>query len=178
MYIPGLGDRYDWFRSVALRLWRLGGVHVEFVAIKWYNGENFDDKMSRVNAAITRHKNERIVVFGESAGAALALQAAKIMHVDRVVTICGVAQPQTPISNYLNTRAPALVPAARTITNVNKVDVHSVRAFYDPVVGKKYSIAPGAKRHIVWTLGHFTTIAICLTFLAPLMLTIAKKSNV
>lgn len=177
VYIPGLGDRYDGFRRFALKLWRIWGVQAEFVPIKWYDGEGYDQKMTRVKIAIEQNKSNRLVLFGESAGATLALHAAKAGGVDRVVTVCGVATSHAPISSYLNKKAPALVPATRTLPQESTLDVHSVRAAIDPVVNRKYSVAQGATVHKLWTIGHFTTIVLCLTVLSPLMVTIAKKSK-
>ena len=176
LYVSGLGDQYDDVRRFCLRGWRLWGVTAKLVPMTWYDGKAFDQKYNRITSAIDGIKdNSRIVVIGESAGATMALQVANHPRVSRVITLCGVARPTTPISSYFNKRAPALIVATRSVPNTSDYDVHSVRAVIDGVVGKKYSTASGAKQHTIWTVGHLFTILLCLTILAPLMVTIAKN---
>ncbi len=177
IYIPGLGDHYDGFRKFTLKWWTLLGVRATHVPITWYDGGDFEQKIGLVTQAIEAHRAERIVVIGESAGGALALHAATNPNVSRVITLCGVASRSTPISSYLEKRAPALVAAARTIPDVSNYDIHSVRAYIDPVVSAKYNRAKGAKVYTLPLIGHFIPIVLCLTILAPLMVTIAKKSK-
>src|SRR3546814_5836495 len=53
--------------------------------------------------------DERIVLVGESAGASLALHTAAVdTRVSKVITLCGVAVPTTPVSARLRRKAPAL----------------------------------------------------------------------
>lgn len=178
VYIPGLGSNYDGFRRLALKLWRIYGVSAELTEINWYDNKDFDQKMRQVKQSIENASpHVRIIVIGESAGATLALHAATFPRVSRVITLCGVAQASTPISSYLQKKSPALFQATRSIPDTKVQNIHSIRAIADPVVGKKYSTAAGARSHIVWTVGHLSTIVICLTILAPLMLTIAKKTK-
>ena len=179
IYIPGLGDRYDGFRSRALKLWSLWGVTATHVPITWYDGGDLQSKLEYVQRAIDRAPDDaRIVLIGESAGATLALHAAQAdSRIKRVVTLCGVARPSTPVSSYLRRRAPALNQAVDTLPTVSGVDVQCVRAFVDGVVNKKYSVIPGAKEHVVWSVGHLTTIVLCLTVLAPIMSAIAKSNK-
>lgn len=179
VYVPGLGDGYDWFRSAALKTWPLYGVSTTYVPISWFDGGSMSSKLKRVEVALQRIPSGRhIVLIGESAGAALALNGArKFARIDQVITICGVASRQAPISRRLRTRAPALDEAVRTLPVHVQLPVHSIRARYDPVVDKKYSTAPGATPHVIWSLGHSTTIALCLTLLAPFVTAIAKQSK-
>lgn len=178
LYIPGLGDHYDGFRRACLKSWRLWGVTAEHVPITWYDGGDFDDKYGRIKRAIDKLKGQRVVVVGESAGATLALQiAANEPDVHRVITLCGVAKPDTPISGYLRRKAPALDHGVNTLPTDFDVDVHSIRAFSDAIVGKRYSVVEGARQHVIWSIGHFTTIALCLTILAPIITTIAKSNK-
>lgn len=176
LYIPGLGDRYDPFRRACLKLWRLWGVSVEHVPITWYDGGSFDAKYDLIKKALGRSKADRTVVIGESAGATLALQvAANEPHIAKVITLCGVARPDTPIAKYLRERAPALDVGVETLAHSFDVEVHSVRAWMDGVVKRKYSVVKGSREHVIWSVGHFSTIALCLTVYAPLLATIAKK---
>ncbi len=177
IYIPGLGDRYDTFRAFALQFWKLWGVQASLVPIKWYDGESLESKLARVTAAIDQvPPGQTIVLVGESAGASLALHAsARHERISGVITLCGVTRNFTPISSYLRKRAPALDEAVNTLPNDFNVDVHSLRAVIDGVVGSKYSSTSNATRHIIWSVGHLSTIFLCLTVYAPIITTIAKK---
>ena len=177
IYIPGLGDRYDSFRRAALRTWKLWGVDARLVPMTWYNGDSMESKLKLVQSAIDSiPKNERIVVIGESAGGTIALSiGATEPRVSRVITLCGVARPDTPVSNYLRRRAPALHEGVSSLRETHTVDIHCVRAFIDGVVGKKYSVVNGSQEHVIWSVGHLTTIGLCLTIFAPIMSAIAKK---
>lgn len=177
IYIPGLGDQYGWFRAWALKSWRFWGVTAVHQAITWYDGGNMESKLGLIKSAIDQvPEGAHVVLVGESAGAALALHAAtRDKRIGRVITLCGVARPDTPVSQYLRKKAPALHEAVSTLPETFDTDVHSVRAKLDGVVGKRYSSTRGATRHVVWTVGHLTTITLCLTMLAPIITTIAKK---
>lgn len=177
IYVPGLGSNYNQFRKLSLRMWRLYGADAQLAPIDWYDEHDLKQKLAAVTLLIEHANNEQIVLVGESAGASLVLHLASHPKVTKVITVCGVAQPETPISSYLQKKSPALLQATRTIPNTSALKVESVYAAVDSVVGRKYSAATGAKRHKLWTVGHLTTIAACLTFLAPLMVTIAKKSK-
>ncbi len=176
IYIPGLGDRYDGFRVAALKSWRLWGVSVRHVPITWYDGGSMDSKLDRIDTAISQApSNANIVLVGESAGATLALAMAENPSISRVITLCGVATPTTPVSGYLRRRAPALNDGVSGLAGSYDADIHSVRAAIDGVVAKKYSVVNGATEHIIWSVGHLTTIALCLTIYAPIITSIAKK---
>ena len=176
IYIPGLGDRYDPFRRACLKSWRLWGVTTEHVPITWYDGGAFDQKYELIAKAVAKAKNKQVVLIGESAGATLALQAgANEPSVHRIITLCGVARPDTPISGYLRRRAPALHHGVNTLPKLFDKEVHSIRAFVDGIVGRRYSVVEDSTEHVIWSVGHFTTIALCLTVFAPIVATIAKK---
>jgi pimeloyl-ACP methyl ester carboxylesterase len=177
IYIPGLGDGYDGFRKASLRTWRLWGVRAVHVPITWYDGQPMNEKLTRIRKAIDRvPRPSAVVLVGESAGATLALhEGEQNERVTRVITLCGVARSNTPISSHLRSKAPALDQAVRKVPESYTVDVHSIRAAMDAVVGNRYSTAAGASVHVIWTMGHLTTIVACLTILAPIISTIAKK---
>lgn len=176
VYVPGLGDGYHGLRSFALALWRVWGASVTPVKIDWFDGRDMDQKMSLVKAAIdTVPASSRIVLIGESAGATLALHTSVVdKRVGRVITLCGVARPDTPVSAVLRRKIPALDQAVNTLPERFDVDIHSIRAAVDNVVRPRYSSVLGSKRHVVWSVGHLATIVLCLTILAPYMVHIAK----
>lgn len=138
-----------------------------------------ESKLERISKAIDQVEGKnRLVLIGESAGASLALHVgANDSRVTRVITLCGVARPDTPVSSYLRRRAPALNEGVDSLNESYSIDVHSVRAVADGVVAKRYSVVKGAKEHVIWSIGHLTTIALCLTILAPAISAIAKKQK-
>lgn len=135
--------------------------------------------MSVIKAAIDKAPpKSRIVLVGESAGATLVLHTAvNDKRVARVITLCGVARPDTPISAMLRRKVPALDQAVNTLPEHFDVDIHSVRAAVDNVVRHRYSSVIGSKRHVIWSVGHLITIVLCLTVLAPYMVHIAKQQE-
>jgi len=178
IYIPGLGDRYDRFRVWALKSWKLWGVSTQHVPMVWYDGASMSAKLVRITTAIGHApEGSRIVLIGESAGATLALKASAAPRVARVITLCGVARPDTPVSAYLRRRAPALDNGVRNLAESYAIDVHSVRAAADGVVGRRFSVLEGASEHVIWSVGHLTTIALCLTIYAPIISAIAKMHH-
>lgn len=176
LYIPGLGDNYDSFRRNALRAWNRPQFHATLVPSVWYDGADLSTKLSIIDAAIAQvPASHRIVLIGESAGATLALHtASRNKRVSRVITLCGVSQSYTPIAQYLRKKAPALDEGVNTLPDTSMLDVHSVRARVDNVVGKKYSIASGAVEHVISSSGHLITIALCLTIYSKRLKAIAK----
>ena len=177
IYIPGLGDRYAGFRATVLKWWNLWGVTAIHVPVIWFDGGSLESKLQKVRAAIdTVPANSRIVLVGESAGATLALHsAAENSRVSGVITLCGVARPDTPVSGYLRRKAPALGHGVDSLTEGYGGEIHSVRAFIDGVVAKKFSVVKGSREHVIPSIGHISTIALCLTFLAPYIIRIATK---
>ena len=179
IYIPGLGNWNDRLRAAALNVWKLWGTPATLVPINWDDGRSMDQKMDLIQIAINAvPRGDRIVLIGESAGATLALHTAAVdTRVSRVITLCGVAVPTTPISGELRRKSPALDQAVSTLPRHFNVDVHSVRAAVDNVVGHRYSTVAGAKRHVIWSIGHVLTITLCLTILSPIMSGIAKSTK-
>ena len=168
LYIPGLGGRYDRLRRIALVSWRIFGVKACLVPMNWYDGKPLAEKMVRVEEALkSAGKSTPVAIVGESAGASIALLAAtKYKNIHTLITICGVTRPTTPISPYLQYRAPALPEAVAQLDGIalaSSLSIHSLRSWYDPVVGKEYSTAPTAKVHTLLTPGHLFTILCCLT---------------
>lgn len=183
-YIPGLGDHYDVGRSVALKLWRLFGVRATLVPMKWYEGGTYATKLTEVATAVKKAKaaGERVTLIGESAGASLALNAAAVLpQVDRVITLAGVNSSQLPISPRIFARSPAFADSSRAIdtslTTLNPRIVHTVRALWDPVVSPKYDRIQGAHHHVVFAVGHLTSIVLLLTIYSPYVIYLVKRGN-
>lgn len=180
IYIPGLGDSADDFRRKGLKIWSLfAGISTELVPSNWLSEPTVDEKLARIHSAIERAyvDGKKVVLVGESGGAASALvAAAHSAHVSKVVTICGVTSPRMTIGPAYRRRAPALQQMVHSLHGLKQTaKLHSIRGLIDTTVLKKYSVAEGAKEHVFLTIGHMTTIVLCLTLLSPLVIRIVKQ---
>ena len=176
IYIPGLGDGYDTLRRFLLFFWQIYGVKVELVPTKWYDGRSYEEKYNRVDAAIKKAQQAGYIVsvIGESAGASMAMNIfARHESLHRLVSLCGVNSYKTLISPRIFQRGPAFKESV-SLLNTSQADavktrathMTSITARYDPVVPIESNIIPGARRISVWSVGHFTTIMLCLSVLS------------
>jgi len=185
IYIPGLGDSYDSLRSRALKAWPyLYKISTELVPMSWSSEPELQPKLQRVEAAIRRAEvdGNKVVLIGESAGAAIALKVyADGADLHKLITICGVANPKIRIGESFAHRAPALPKVVDDLrmTNLPKNTnvLHSYRAVYDEVISASNTIAPGARVHTLWSLGHLITITFCLTIFSLLIVRTVKHSS-
>ena len=182
-YISGLGDNYDRFRQVGMNIWRLFGVQATLIPITWFDGGSLEQKCALIIEQIktAESNSQKVTLVGESAGASLALLVAHSQPgVNHVLTLCGVAQPDTPISRSLRARAPALSSAVKQLAKLTRrtdLQQTSVRALVDTTVQKRYTIASHARQRVIWSIGHLVTIALCLTLLAPYMAHLVKDKS-
>lgn len=170
IYIPGLGDRYDGFRKFLLFFWRIFGVRTELVPMQWYDGKDYDEKFARVETAIkdAQSKGYRVSLIGESAGASMAMNVfAHDTSPRRMISLCGVNNSTIPISSHIYKRSLAFKKSVSLLDNSqNKAQVRrvvSVTGFFDPRVSVEKNIIPGAKHIKVLSIGHLTTIILCLS---------------
>ncbi|HCR55345.1 TPA: hypothetical protein DIV49_00065 [Candidatus Saccharibacteria bacterium] len=179
IYIPGLGDSYDTFRVRALKTWKWYGVSAEHVAMNWASESDLQPKLQAVESAIARAvaDGKTVSLVGESGGAAIALLVAQTNpQLHGVVTVCGVANSDIHIGPSFEARAKALPKAvAQLRTGSIKSPVHNYFAAFDEVISPKHSQTPKANHHRLWTAGHFITIFLCLTVLAPHIIRTATK---
>jgi hypothetical protein len=176
IYIPGLGDNYDGLRRFLLFFWRMYGFKVEHVPMKWYDGKSYDEKYKRVESAIRNAQalGYTVSVIGESAGGSMAMNIfARNERLYRLVSLCGVNSYKTPISPRIFQRGPAFKESV-SILNESQADavkkranrMTSITGYYDPTVPIKSNIIPGARQVTIWSIGHLTTIVLCLSLLS------------
>jgi len=176
IYIPGLGDGYDPLRRLALFFWRIFGVTVEYVPMKWYDGKPYDEKYRRVEAAVRNAQalGFTVSLIGESAGATMAMNVfARNKSLHRMVSLCGVNSGNTPISPKIFKRSPgfqqsvSLVNESRAkVIKSRHAQVTSVIAMSDSTVPPEKNTIPGARQVKIWTMGHIFTITLCLSVLS------------
>lgn len=175
IYIPGLGDSYDGLRRFLLFFWRIYGVKVEHVPVKWYDGKSYQEKYKRVAAAVQNAQalGYTVSVMGESAGGSMAMNIfARNESIHRLISLCGVNSYKTPISPRIFERGPAFKESV-SILNASQAgaikrvqQITSITALYDETVPIKSNIIPSARRVTVWSIGHLITIVLCLSILS------------
>ncbi|MEP6710641.1 MAG: hypothetical protein ABJA64_02895 [Candidatus Saccharibacteria bacterium] len=186
IYIPGLGDHNDGLRRFFLFFWQLFGVKTELVPMRWYDGRSFDEKFDRVEAAIKKAvaKGYRVSLVGESAGGSMAMNVfARNNSIDRMMSLCGVNHAHADISPQIFKKGPAfktsvsLLNESRSVAVKNKLNrIVSVTAIADPTVSVKKNYIPGAKHITIWSIGHFTTIVLCLSIFSFILVRELKRS--
>lgn len=173
LYISGLGDNYDGIRRFFLFFWRIFGVRAELVSMQWYDGKPYDEKYKRVIAAIeaSQARGYSVSLVGESAGGSMAMNVfARTESIHRLISLCGVNSYRTPISPRIFKRGPAFKESV-SILNESQAKaikdrlkrISSVTAVFDQTVPIKTNIIPGARRVTLWSIGHLTTILLCLS---------------
>lgn len=176
IYIPGLGDRYDPLRRFLLFFWRIFGVTVEHVPMKWYDGKSYEQKYKRVDSAIRNAQTlgYTVSVIGESAGGSMAMNVfARNDSIYRMISLCGVNTARSPIASSIFRKGPAFETSVSTIadsqTDVKKQKIEhvtSITALYDPTVPIGRNMIPGARHVKLWSVGHFPTIVLALSLLS------------
>lgn len=174
MYIPGLGDHYNSFRRLLLSTWRLYGVTVEYMPMNWYQGGTYEEREERVRRAIVRAKQQgkTVSLVSESAGGPIALNLfSEDQDIHRLVSICAVNNPATPVSPQIYARSPSFETAVEklalrlpTINQQRRSSIVVLTSLYDRTVKLEDSMIEGAKPHRIFAIGHIVAITICILF--------------
>ena len=185
LYIPGLGDSYDGFRKFSIFFWRIFGVRTELIPMQWYDGKNYEDKLIRVERAIKRaqSKGYTVSLIGESAGGSMAMNVfAHDESLYRLISLCGVNSYKTPISPRIFQRGPAFKESVSILNDSQSIAIKTrvkritvITALYDPTVPIKSNIVSGARRVTIWSIGHLTTIVLCLTIFSFVLVREVKR---
>jgi len=173
IYVPGLGDGYDSFRTRALKRWAKPGVLVLFVPMTWRDTkETFIQKQQRVQDAIDASTADRIVLVGESAGGSMVVAETLRTNskVDKCITICGKNSRADRVSSGLYSKNPAfrhsMIAADRAIKVMNpENDGKKFTVFYsphDPVIRRVDTELPGATLRKIPMAGHLLSIIFVL----------------
>lgn len=181
LYISGLGDYYDCGRSFALWFWRIYGLRVKLVPVKWYGGGTYEEKLALVIKMVKDAEAQgcTVTLIGESAGASLAINAAaQLPDLHRIILIAGVNSSKLSISSHIQRRSPSFVDSSRAImASLEKVEpkkIHTIRALRDGTVSPRFNDIPGTRKHIIWSIGHVPTIFLCLTIFSPFIAKIIR----
>lgn len=184
LYLSGFGTGYDRHRLRLLKKWRFKGVSVELVPLRWEGKESFEQKLARIDQAIDRVRDKRVVLLGESAGGSMAVHmyARRPDDFYKVMTVCGKnSHPETVGESYYR-RSPAfrtamerLVEATELLTKEQRQAFVSIHPWHDAVVPVRETMLADCKRVRLWSIGHLTTIFLALTIYAPIVARQARK---
>lgn len=186
IYIPGLGDGYDPIRRFTLKFWRFYGVSIEHIPSSWSDGGEIDEKIGRINDAITRAKKDGkdVVLIGESAGGSLALNiyASNPKLIYRLVTLCGKNTRPENVSPVLYRRNPAfkvsMERVGASVSSLRLTDrqrITSIYPLYDPTVPVRETFTPDCRKVQIWSVGHIVSIFLGLTIYAGIIIREARR---
>ena len=186
IYLPGFGDRYDTGRRLLLQCWRVFGITTEFVPMHWNSNESYKEKLARVNSAIDKVKNKRVVVIGESAGGsmAVAIYAQRYNDLFKVMTVSGKNSNHASVAPRLYLKHPAFRESMRATENaLKKIDGNMRHRFvsfyplYDGVIPYNEAVIPESKVVRLFSSGHFFTIFLALTLYSGYLVYIADRRD-
>ena len=141
--------------------------------MQWYDGKPYEEKHRRIKMAIEKAEaaGYQVSLIGESAGASAAMNTfARHTSLHRLISLCGVNNYNTPISPRIFKRGPAFKQSVELLSESQAMAlatrakrITSVTALYDSVVAVETNIIPGVRRKTIWSIGHLTTIILCLS---------------
>lgn len=174
LYVPGLGDKKRWLiwlQQQTFQLWRLRGMRVEIVRMKWAEAvplkPRFDALLSRIDEL--HASGSRVSLVGTSAGASAVVSAyaLKPKQVNGVVTICGKLKGDLPdtIKELNPCFAESFAMLQKYLGKLSASDKRRIMALYplrDSVVPPEEATIDGAQNVQVSCVGHNLTCAYIL----------------
>ena len=151
--------------------------------MKWGTG-TFEQKIARIDQAIDRASDKRIVLLGESAGGSMVVHtmARRGGDIHKAMTICGKnTNPQTVGQSYYD-KYPTFKASMDVLNeSLKKIGVRdrqkfiSIHPLFDPVVPVKDTKIKGGKDVTLPVYGHFVAIGFGLTVLSPIIVRAARR---
>lgn len=171
IYVPGLGGKYDDFRSFALRLWPKK-YNAFLIPMNWTDPhETFEQKKARLEGAIAASSGQ-VILVGESAGASIAFIVAHEHPSVKYIGFCGKIGGAATTGEHYYRRVPAfktMLPLADTTrTKLAEADTRrmvTVRAYKDIFLSKRDNTLPGVKQIVLPSFGHLPSIILGITLL-------------
>ncbi len=171
IYIPGLGDRFDFLRRIVLLRWRSHNSRVTLVPMRWADkSETYEQKYARIAKILQSIKDEKIVLVGESAGGPMVLLTFwRQPKIHSVVTICGYNHGASDIHVVRRRHNPALYPLLLAVDEIvpqlpkeKRQCITTVYSTLDDVVAVKHSKINGTQKIVLHTPGHLLSIGYTL----------------
>lgn len=187
IYVPGLGDTLAWLvwlQKTALSLWRVYGVRVEVITMRWIDPiplePRFKVLLSHIDQLYGEGKGVSLIGTSAGASAVIAAYAERPEKITGVVTICGKIQGDIPDSvKELNPSfaesLKQLKKALQKLTSAQKKHILTIYSPLDAVVPPREALLPGSKKLETKALGHNPTCAYVLLFKAREVTQFLKK---
>ena len=174
IYVPGLGDKHSFGQVVITKLWRLFGIQVHYLPLKWSKKEGFRLKLNRLIQKIDEFSEleENVYLVGVSAGASAVINAYSVRkNVKGIVCICGkINNPQTVNEQrFIDNPAfkESLYGVQKSLRGLSALELQRIMSIHpleDRTVPPKDTLIPGAREYTVHTKGHVPSIYYCLFF--------------
>lgn len=168
IYIPGLGDKYDFVRKIGLKLWRRPGIKVSHMPMRWEDPtESYEQKIDRLKAFIDRYPEGDVILVGESAGGSVAIAATRrfAQQITRTVTVCGMNYGVANVNPTLYAKniafKDAMLQADHTVESLSDKERSKLRILYssmDFTVRPKNTLIQGVSSQDLKIFGHMQAI--------------------
>jgi hypothetical protein len=183
-----LGDHRTRLQLLAPKYWEIFGIKGHCFVMNWRDKEPFAPKLERLLEMIDglAEDGSKVSLVGTSAGASAVLvaYAARLDKVAGVVCICGkVNHPETiHPARFIENPAfkESLAELQRVLPKLGprvRSRILSIRPLKDRSVPPEDTIIPGAHARVMPTIGHPFSIAITLTFGAPMLVSFLKRQT-
>ncbi len=186
IYVPGIGDNAFYVQGIAVRLWRLFGVHGHFHAMPWLGKGPFEPKFKQLLQEIDRYAEQgrKVSLIGSSAGASTVLNA----YVERADKISGLAyicakinapetvdRPTYDANPAFKTSIELLQTNLPKLTAKDKAKMLSLYSPGDKRVPYEATVIPGVQERRLPKLRHSLAILYAITLGAPSLLRFLKS---
>lgn len=187
LYVPGLGDKKRWLlwlQKQALKTWRVYGVRVEMLTMRWADDAPLEPRFKKLISRIDElHKaGNKVSLVGTSAGASAVISAfsLKTDKIDGVVTICGKLKGDMPdaikeLNPCFAESFEMLKKSLKKLNNNHRKRIMALTATRDSVVPPEEATIDDAVNKQLRTAGHNITCSYALLF-KPRLITRFLKS--
>jgi pimeloyl-ACP methyl ester carboxylesterase len=185
IYVPGIGDNLYHVQSIAIKFWRLYGVHGHCHSMPWAGSEDYDSKIERLLSKIDYLKSQgnSVSLIGASAGASAVLNAfvERKDKISGLIYICAKINGPETVSKYTYKHNPAFKTSMEKLQiNLSKINASdkkymlSVYSSGDKLVPYRATVISGVEEKRLSFLSHTASIVYSITFLAPTLLHFLK----
>lgn len=169
IYIPGIGDHKSYGQDIAIKLWRIFGLHSHYLPLGWANPEKFSTKLARLTGEIDRltEKGHTVSLVGTSAGASAVIAAYTARpNIKGIATIAGKIHHPETIGKRTAEQNPDFIEAAQAISaNLDilqkRGDIKNILCIFaeqDKTVPMQDAVIEGASMHHVPGWDHSSGI--------------------
>lgn len=175
IYVPGILDDIYHAQGLAVKTWRLYGVHGHCHPIPWAGNEAWEPKFNKLLAEIDRYTDEghEVSLIGASAGASAVLNAyiERPESIKSLVYICGKINFPEKVSQKTYAKNPAFKTSLellqKNLKKLNSKDKAKMLSLYSPVdwtVPYPETVIDGVEERKLPALRHGRAIMYVLTF--------------